>query len=157
MTLRASIPSVEHTHACVRCGAQIPLEDAMCERCNPLGLRQPSNSQAHGTVVVGIGIAVLVLAVLGRIALSGIGPFDGTVAGVASDPPNLTVTLTVTNHGSRDGSVTCRVYNPTNAGITPSDAYVLSPTIPAGGTISFSKLVTEFGSTPRTLEADCSG
>ena len=157
MTARASAPPVEHTHACVRCGAQIPLEDAMCERCNPLGLRQPASSQAHGTVFVGVAIAVVVLAILGRIALAGIGPFDGTVAGVAAQPPNLSVTLTVTNHGSRDGSVTCRVYDPVNAGITPSDVYVLSPTIPAGGTLSFSKLVTQFGGTPRTLAVDCAG
>ena len=43
------------THGCVRCGAPIPIDDGMCERCNPLGLKQPAPSQAHGTVVIAVG------------------------------------------------------------------------------------------------------
>src|SRR4051794_1645304 len=140
MTARSTVPAVEQTHPCVRCGAPIPLADGMCERCNPLGLRQPASSQAHGTVVVGIIIAVFVLALLGRVALSGVGPFVGEVTAVASEAPNLNVTLSVTNRGSRDGSTTCRVFDATQDGIGPNDAFVLSPTVPAGGTIAFSKL-----------------
>ena len=45
--------------ACVRCGAPVSLQTALCERCNPLGLAQPAASQAHGTVFLGIGAAVL--------------------------------------------------------------------------------------------------
>ena len=48
------------THGCVRCGARIPLHESMCESCNPLGLKAPSASQAHGTVFVGIGVAVAI-------------------------------------------------------------------------------------------------
>ena len=47
---------------CVRCGAPVPLDVALCDTCNPLGLAQPSASQAHGTVVLGIGAAALLLA-----------------------------------------------------------------------------------------------
>ena len=47
-------PATEPTHGCVRCGAPVPIADGMCERCNPLGLKQPAASQAHGTVVLGI-------------------------------------------------------------------------------------------------------
>ena len=32
----------EPTHGCVRCGAQIPIHESMCERCNPLGLKAPA-------------------------------------------------------------------------------------------------------------------
>ena len=40
--------------ACVRCGAPVSLQTALCERCNPLGLAQPSASQAHGTVFLAL-------------------------------------------------------------------------------------------------------
>ena len=150
-------PAVEHAHACVRCGAPIALDMAMCERCNPLGLRQPATSQAHGTVFVGIVIAVVALARLGRVARAGVGPFGGTVGAVVSDPPNLVVTLTVTNRGSREGSSTCRVYDPTDPGIGPNDAFLLSPQIPAGGTLSFSRQVSTLGATVKTLATECTG
>lgn len=128
----------------------------MCERCNPLGLKQPAPTQAHGTVALGIGIAVLVLAVLGRVAIAGVGPFVGEVASVASSPPNLALTLTVRNDGSRDGQTTCRVYDPAaGGGIGPHAVFVQSPTIPAGRTLSFSKVVAGLGSEVRPLAISC--
>jgi predicted nucleic acid-binding Zn ribbon protein len=157
MTARATTPGVEQTHACVRCGAPIPLADAMCERCNPLGLKQPASSQAHGTVFLGIAIAVILLAVLGKVVLSGVGPFDGVVSGVTASAAGLSVTLTVTNHGTRDGSTTCRVFDADDPGIGPSAAYLLSPQIPAGGTLSFSKQVTTLGSVVKALGTECTG
>jgi len=157
MTARASIPALEPTHPCVRCGDPVALDIAMCERCNPLGLRQPASSQAHGTVFIGIAAAVFTLAILGRLVLAGVGPFDGTVAAVISTPPNLSVTLTVTNHGTREGSTTCRVYDASDPGIGPSAAYLLSPQIPAGATVSFSKLVTSLGSVVKPLGTECTG
>lgn len=147
----------EQTHPCVRCGAPIPLADGMCERCNPLGLRQPASSQAHGTVFIGIVVAVIVLAVLGKIALAGVGPFSGEVTAVIATPPDLTVTLTVTNHGSRAGATTCRVFDLNDPGIGPDAAYVLSPQVPAGGTVAFSKEVATLGSTVKPLGTECTG
>jgi hypothetical protein len=157
MTARTSAAPVEPTHPCVRCGAPVPLDIAMCERCNPLGLRQPASSQAHGTVFIGIAVAVFALAILGRLALAGVGPFDGIVAAVVPAPPNLMVTLTVTNHGSRQGATTCRVFDATDPGIGPNGVFLLSPQIPAGATVSFSKLVTSLGSTVRALATECTG
>ena len=106
---------------------------------------------------IGIAIAVVVLAVLGRVALAGVGPFEGSVAAVVQSPPNLVVTLTVTNKGSRDGSTTCRVFDANDPGIGPDAAYLLSPQIPAGGTVSFSKHVTTLGSTVKPLGTECTG
>src|SRR4051794_30741275 len=103
MTARASASAIEPTHPCVRCGAPVPLDVAMCDRCNPLGLKQPASSQAHGTVFIGIAVAIFALAILGRYALAGVGPFNGTVTGVRAESPNLIVTLSVTNHGTREG------------------------------------------------------
>jgi predicted nucleic acid-binding Zn ribbon protein len=155
MTARASVPAIEPTHACVRCGDPIPLEDAMCERCNPLGLKQPASSQAHGTVFIGIAVAIFALAILGRYALAGVGPFTGTVTGVKAGSPNLIVTLSVTNHGTREGATTCRVFLAGDSGIGPDAAFVLSPQIPPGSTVSFAKPVTTLGSTVKALDTEC--
>src|SRR5215204_4797541 len=122
----------EPLHGCVRCGARIPASQAMCERCNPLGLKQPSASQAHGTVILGISVAIVLLAVLARLAVSGVGPFAGGIAGVAADPGGLLVTITVTNEGSSAGSTTCRVGDPEIRGIGPETAFVTSPVVQAG-------------------------
>src|SRR4051812_8446522 len=87
----AADPTALMTHGCVRCGAPIPLADAMCERCNPLGLRQPSASQAHGTAIGGVALAVVLLAVLARVLTAGIGPFPAQVANVVPAAGGLTV------------------------------------------------------------------
>ena len=157
VSARTSVPAIEPTHPCVRCGAPVPLDIAMCDRCNPLGLRQPASSQAHGTVFLGIAVAVFALAILGRLALAGVGPFDGSIAAIVAAPPNLVVTLTVTNHGSRGGSTTCRVFDASDPGIGPTAAFIQSPQIPAGGTVSFSKLVTSLGSVVKPLGTECTG
>jgi predicted nucleic acid-binding Zn ribbon protein len=108
------------THGCVRCGAPVPLDIALCERCNPLGLSQPASTQAHGTVFLAVALSVVGLALLGRFALSGIGPFSGSIAGVVAAPPGLAITLSVTNEGSSAGSTTCRVFDPADSGLGPS-------------------------------------
>ena len=129
----------------------------MCENCNPLGLKEPAASQAHGTIFVAIVGAVIGLAILGRFALSGIGPFTGNVGNIVAVPPGLAITLTVTNHGSSAGSSTCRVYDPASTGIGPDAAFIVSPRIDPGKTVSFSKEVTLLGSTVRPLAVDCTG
>jgi predicted nucleic acid-binding Zn ribbon protein len=150
-----SLPADEQLHGCVRCGARIPLHESMCERCNPLGLKAPSASQAHGTVFVGIAIAVVIMAVLARLAVAGIGPFRTEVAGVAADPAGLRISITVTNNGTNAGSTTCRVGNPELRGIGPETAYVTSPVIGPGETVTFEALVTSLGTTVIPVSVDC--
>ncbi|MBM4407420.1 MAG: hypothetical protein FJ038_02180 [Chloroflexi bacterium] len=151
-------PAAPPTHACVRCGTPIALDLAMCERCNPLGLAQPANSQAHGTVALGIIIAVVVLAVIARVALSGVGPFSGSIAAVVAQPPNLAVTFAIRNDGSREGATTCRVYDPAGgAGIGPRSVFITSPLIGAGQSLTFSRLVTGLGDVVRPLAVECTG
>jgi len=142
------------THGCVRCGAPVPLDVAMCETCNPLALAQPSSSQVHGTAFLGVGIAVVALALLAGFALSGAGPFRATIASVVSDPPGLNVTVTVTNEGTRSGSTSCRVYDPSLAGGTEG-ALLQTPRIEAGATITFNQRITELGSDRRDLAVVC--
>src|SRR6476660_4674384 len=63
------------THPCARCGAPVPLDVGLCERCNPLGLKDAASSQVHGTVFVAVGLAVVGLAAAALLLVSGIGPF----------------------------------------------------------------------------------
>jgi hypothetical protein len=129
----------------------------MCDRCNPLGLKQPAPSQAHGTVLLAIVGAVVGLAILGRVALSGIGPFKGEIGNIVPVPPGLAVTITVTNLGSSAGSTTCRVYDPSTPGLGPDAAFIVSPRIDPGKTVSFSKEVNDLGSAVRPLAVECTG
>ena len=129
----------------------------MCEACNPLGLKQPAPSQAHGTVFLAIVGAVLGLAVLGRLALAGIGPFKGEIGNIVASPPGLALTLTVTNLGTSAGSTTCRVFDPSTPGIGPESAFIVSPRIGPGQTVSFSKDVRGLGATIRPLAVECTG
>lgn len=154
----SATPQLEPTHRCVRCGTTIPMDVALCERCNPLGLPQPASSQVHGTVFVGIVIAVIGLAILGRLALSGVGPFTGRIAETVSAPLGLSVTLTVTNEGSASGQTTCRISDPAQgSGVGPTAAYITSPVIAAGQTLTFSRTITELGSVRRLLAIACTG
>jgi hypothetical protein len=145
----------EPTHGCVRCGAQIPISEGMCERCNPLGLKGPAASQAHGTVFAGIGIAVVGMAIVAHFLVAGVGPFRGAVAEVSTDPGGLLVTISVTNEGSRAGSTTCRIDDPSLPGIGPDAVFVQSPIVEPGATVRFATVVSNLGKQPKALTTDC--
>jgi hypothetical protein len=148
-------PKPALTHPCARCGAPVPLDVGLCEKCNPLGLRDVSSSQVHGVAIGGVILAVVILAVIGRFMLSGIGPFDGTVANAVPDGAGLAITLTVTNHGSSAGQTTCHVTDP-NDRSNGMGGFMLSPQVGAGATVTFTQTVTDLGSTVRPFEVDCS-
>ncbi len=152
----APAPS-EPMHGCVRCGARIPISESMCEACNPLGLKSPSATQAHGTAILGVGVAVVLLAVIARLAISGVGPFTSSLVGVGADPAGVRVTISVTNSGSNAGTTTCRVGDPTLRGIGPETAFVQTPIVKPGATVTFDAVVTSLGTVPRPLTLDCAG
>jgi hypothetical protein len=108
----------------------------------------------HGTAFLGVLLAVVVLAVLGRLALSGVGPFSAEVGGVESADEGLTVTLEVTNGGSSAGQTTCRITDasPRSRGAA---AIVQSPRIEPGETRSFTRELSEFGPEARELAVEC--
>ena len=143
------------THACVRCGAPIPLDLSMCERCNPLGLEQPATSQAHGTIALGLFIGVVVLAIVAKLAVSGVGPFTGRVTDVQPAAGGLSVTLAVQNAGSKEGTTRCRVFDPAAPGLSDRPAILYSPRIGPGETATFASLVTTLGTTARPLGVEC--
>jgi hypothetical protein len=138
----------------VRCGAAVPIDVGLCERCNPLGLRDSASSQVHAIAVGGIVAFIVILAIAGRFALAGIGPFQASATAVP-DGAGLAVTLTVTNQGSSVGQTTCRVSDPADR-TGNLGGFVLSPKIEPGATVTFTQHMTELGATVRPLAADCS-
>lgn len=147
-------PAPGPTHPCARCGRPVAPGVGLCEECNPLGLRDVAASQAHGTVFVGLVAAFVGLALLARLAVSGQGPFPARIDAVAPDGPGLAVTLTVTNEGAAAGQTTCRLTDAADR--TASDpAFVLSPRLEPGDSISFTRTVTELGSLVRPLAVEC--
>jgi hypothetical protein len=132
----------------------VPADAGLCELCNPLELSQPSATQMHGIAAVGIIAFIVVLAVAGRAALSGTGPFAGQVGGVAAAAGGLSVTLRVTNEGSKAAATTCEVAE-TPARVGGATQVVQTPLIQPGATIEFTAVVTKLGTAPLALAATC--
>ncbi len=149
-------PPPEPTHACVRCGAPVRLDDALCPTCNPARLRQPAASQAHGTVFLGIALAVVAMAVALTVLVGGVGPFRATLRNAVPAGDGLLLTLAVENLGSREGRASCRVWDPTYPGNPPVETYVRTPEVPAGDGLVFEQRVSGLGATGRSLAVDCS-
>lgn len=145
----------EQTHRCVRCGAAIPLADALCESCNPAGLVQPASSQAHGTVFGGIVVAIVALAAVATYLLGGVGPFRATVESARPDGDGLVLVLGVSNQGQRAGHASCRVWDPAYLANPPLETWVRTPEIAAGATVVFDQRVGALGRTLRPLAIDC--
>ena len=145
------------THACARCGAQVPLDVGLCESCNPLGLRDSASSQVHDTVILAVGLAIATMAVLARLAVTGIGPFAATAGVVRAGDADGTysVTLTVTNQGRTAGSATCRINDPQDPGLVQT-LVVYTPRIEPGATATWDQAVT-FGKPDRALAITCQG
>ena len=146
---------LEPTHACIRCGREgVPMDAGLCEFCNPLELSQPSATQMHGIAAVGIIAFIVVLAVAGRAALAGTGPFSGVVTAVATASDGLAVTLVVANKGTKAAATTCAVSDPT-AGAGRAVQVVQTPQIQPGASVEFTAVVTKLGATVIELSASC--
>jgi uncharacterized protein (DUF58 family) len=142
------------THGCARCGAPVAVGVGLCERCNPLGLRDVAASQVHGTVLVAVLVGFVVLAIVARLALAGLGPFPATLDRVVPAGEGLEVTLTVTNEGTASGQTSCRISDAADRG-GGRGAFVVSPEVGPSQTLSFSRVITELGGEVRELVVEC--
>ena len=142
------------THPCARCGEPVALGTGLCERCNPLGLKDSASSQVHGTVFLAVGLAIAGLAIAAHLAVSGIGPFSARVTAMRAGATAgaLVATIEVRNDGRTTGSATCRLTDP---GFIHT-AVVYSPRIAGGASVTFDQEVA-FGSADRPLAVTCSG
>ena len=155
MTTGAVPRQLEPTHPCIRCGREgVPADAGLCETCNPLELSQPSATQMHGIAALGIIVFIAVLAVAGRVALAGTGPFTGQVTAVDAADGGLLVTLVVENKGTNGAATTCRLAQTPPVFGGPSQG-VQSPLVRPGSSVTFTTLVTKLGTTPMALVADC--
>lgn len=132
------------------------IDTALCDDCNPLGLSQPASSQVHGIALGGVAAGVIVLALIARLSISGIGPFEGSVVNVQALSDGLAITLTVVNNGTNPGQATCRVTDPA-ARFGGASAYILTPRVDPGATLTFDADIRQLGSVPRVLLAECTG
>lgn len=142
------------THPCVRCGRPVPLDVALCEICNPLGLSDPASSQAHGIAIAAIIVFVVFLAVVAKVSLAGLGPFTASVVNAVPSGDGLAVTIEITNGGSRAGQTNCVLTDPRGP-VTGHVVRVQTPVVPAGGTLSFEREITSFGKVPIALGVEC--
>jgi hypothetical protein len=153
--LAPAVRAPEPTHNCIRCGRPgVPAENGLCELCNPLELAQPSATQVHGIAALGIIAFVVVLAVLGRAALSGTGPFVGSVVGAVPAEGGLSVSVLVENQGTKATATTCRIVQAGNPIGGPGEL-VQTPPIPAKSSIQFDAVVVKLGTEVIPLDADC--
>ena len=113
---------------------------SLCEADNPGGIGAPSATQLHGTIAAGVGIGLLLVALLARFMLAGVGPFGASIAGQSMRADGgVDVVVTVTNQGSKAAPATCHVQR---AGFARPDDYVfLTPSVGAGATATFSRTV----------------
>lgn len=144
-----------HTHPCARCGAPVALDVGLCERCNPLGLRDSASSQVHGTVLLAVVVGIVGLALAARFAVAGIGPFSAVVARMTEDDKGLVVLLQVTNNGTAAGTTTCRISDPTLQG-SGQPVFVLSPRIAPKATVEFEHRLDGLTGPARPLDVQCS-
>ena len=147
---------LEPTHRCIRCGREgVPADAGLCELCNPLELSQPSATQMHGIAAVGIIAFIVVLAVAGRAALAGTGPFNGQLRDVTAAADGLSVTIAVSNEGAKAAATTCSITElPARAGGVRQ--VVQTPLIQPGETLDFTTVVTRFGTAVVGFAVDCS-
>jgi hypothetical protein len=143
------------THPCARCGAPVALDVGLCERCNPLGLRDSASSQVHGTVFLAIGAAIAGLAIAAHLAVAGIGPFDARVTSVRAGDvaPAVVATLEIHNGGNAAGSATCRISDPRDPGLVRT-LVVYSQRIEAGATVRRDQPL-DFGTAGAPLNISC--
>jgi hypothetical protein len=158
MTAPATTPArPAQTHPCARCGEPIGVDAGLCERCNPLGLKDSASSQVHGTVFLAVGLAVAGLAIAANLAVSGIGPFSARVTAMraGSTTGALIATIELRNDGRSTGSATCRLTDPLDPALVHS-TIVYSPRVAGGATVTFDQEVA-YGSADRPLAVTCDG
>ena len=158
MTAPATTPArPARTHPCARCGAPVALDVGLCDRCNPLGLKDSASSQVHGTVFLTVALAIVGLAVAAHLAVAGIGPFTARVTAMTpgATAGSFVATIEIRNDGRTTGSATCRLTDPLDPALIHSTV-AYSPRIAAGETVTFDQEV-DYGSADRMLAVSCNG
>ena len=124
---------------CVRCEEPFPAVSAGGTDDIDLALPRPaapSPSQSHGTVMVAVLFGFVVLAVLLWLSVRGVGPFEASVLDAKPAGTKTSVTVQVTNKGSKPGHGKCRIFRLSEFGDRGQDFQFLSQRVPGGGTVT---------------------
>jgi hypothetical protein len=158
MTAPATVPaSPAQTHPCARCGAPVALDVGLCDRCNPLGLKDSASSQVHGTVILAVGLAIASLAIAAHLAVASIGPFNARVMTLTpgTSAGAMIATIEVRNDGRTTGSATCRLTAASDPSLIHSTV-LYSPPIAPGATITIAQEIVDTRA-DQPLTVTCSG
>ena len=142
---------------CIKCGRAIGSDESLCRQCNRAGMATPSASQYHGTVVVAIVLAVAGLAVAASLSMRGVGPYGAEVRDVvAADPIGYTITIAVTNEGSRPGRAKCELVALDDGGRPLRTRGAVTSQITGGGTVELTETIAGLEVEPASVTASCS-
>ena len=141
---------------CYKCGREVGPDQTICDVCNRAGMATPSATQYHGTIVVAIVAGVVLMAVAASFALRGIGPFQGEALRWSPDPPDgVIVQVQVANQGTRAGRAKCDLSALDAAGYVLREVSTVSPSVPAGGSITFAARLPGLPSAPVAIAVAC--
>ncbi len=96
----------------------------------------PSTTQSHGTILLAILAGFLVLGILLRLSISGVGPFSVQLVDQRSTDSTLELTIRITNEGDRAGRANCRVPLADEANVVQPPKTVLTKRIDPNETIT---------------------
>jgi hypothetical protein len=120
---------------CVRC--ETPFADASSDP--DIDLQRPaapSKVQTHGTVAAVVVLGVLLMGLAFSFSVRKVGPFMGEITGQRPNGSSVTVSVRVTNKGSRAGHGNCRVRARTQDNVLTNVAPFLTPRIPGKGSVT---------------------
>lgn len=96
----------------------------------------PASTQSHGTILLGIVAGFVVLALLLRLSISGVGPFTVELVDTKGIGNTLELTLRITNEGDRTGRANCRVPLADAADVVQAPKTVLTQRIAPDETVT---------------------
>lgn len=120
---------------CVRC--ETPFAEAGHDP--DLDLQRPaapSKIQTHGTMAVVVGIGIVLMGVLFSFSVRKVGPFNGEITGQRPNGAAVTVSVRVSNGGSRAGHGNCRVRVRGASGVVTNVSPFLTKAIPGKGAVT---------------------
>ena len=137
---RPYFPQAGQPHdRCMRCGRATPLGISLCDADNPAHIGAPSTTQVHGTILVGVIIGFVLIALGARFLVTEKGPFEASLdTAVAESAGAVSVVLQVTNRGARTAAAQCRVGRK-GADRSSDDLVFLTEPLGPGTTSSFAR------------------
>jgi hypothetical protein len=156
-------------HLCTQCreevgpaardSASAPPPSDLDERSSrwPATMVKPSPVQFHATIMVTIFLVLAALGVWAFLSHKGVGPFDSkvTLQGPVRNG-SQTIVVTVTNQGSRASRATCSFRALDESETQLAAQTVLTPSIPAHGSIEVTQTFRGLEITPAGFDTVCS-